>query len=98
MRQILIVGIVSVLAVLGLQNVAAQAPLLVAQVDQKAAKDAKKAKNKRVCRYVRETGSRIRERVCRKQKDWDRMEERAKENVRDAYDGSNRNTTGAGQT
>ncbi len=56
--------------------------------------DKEKAQNKRVCRYVRETGSRIRERVCRKQKDWDRIEERAKENVDRAYDGSNRNTGG----
>ena len=98
MRRMILVVFVSVLTVGGATSVSAQAPLLVAQVDSEAAKKAKKAKNKRVCRYVKETGSRIRERVCRKQKDWDRIEERAKENVRDAYDGSNRNTTGAGET
>ena len=90
----------SVIVVVALASwaILAAPSVALAQADQQAVaqteKEKKKAANKRVCRYVRETGSRIRERICRKQKDWDRIEEQAREDVDRAYEGSNRNTTG----
>ena len=80
-----------------------ESPLLIAQAtaaskaDEKAQKKAqKKEKNKRVCRYIKETGSRIKERVCRKQKDWDRLEERGRESAERAKEGGTRNTAQGG--
>ena len=51
----------------------------------------KKAKDKRVCRRIKVTGSRIKERICRKQSQWDQLEEAARENVQQSYEGSRRN-------
>ena len=53
-------------------------------------KKTKKNPDKRVCRYVRETGSRIREKVCRKQKDWDRIENASQESVERSAMGAKR--------
>jgi len=53
-------------------------------------KKTKKTPDKRVCRYVRETGSRIRQKVCRKQKDWDRIEEASQESVERSAMGAKR--------
>ena len=66
-----------------------------AEETQKAEKKSKKDANKRVCRYVKETGSRIRERVCRRQKDWDRIERVSKENIERSQIGSKRSQSGA---
>ena len=90
-------SVVLVVSVFGLALSTSSPPVLAqsdAQTVAQTEKEKKKAANKRVCRYIRETGSRIRERVCRKQKDWDRIEEQAREDVQRAYEGSNRNTGG----
>jgi len=67
----------------------------LAKVDAKAekkAKKAKKAQKKRECRRVRETGSRIASRVCKKPEQWAREEEHAQEMVRRSSDGARRST------
>ena len=102
-----IIGIlVSVFVVAGVQaqqeteHYPEQNFLQLAQVDDASDEAAKrrakkkKAANKRVCRSMRETGSRIKQRVCRKQKDWDRSERVAQENVERSYQGGRRDTSG----
>ena len=57
--------------------------------DDKAEK-AKKKKDKRVCRRIKVTGSRIKERICQKESEWKRQEEIARENVNQTFEESNR--------
>ncbi len=54
----------------------------------------KKAKNKRVCKRVKVTGSRIPERVCRKESEWKRLQDEARENAERSYEGNSRNISG----
>ncbi len=77
----------------------ADEPLLLAQgaddVERPAKKEKKKKKkDKRVCKRVRSTGSRIPERICRKQSDWDRITKESRESVERSYEGSGRVTAG----
>lgn len=58
-------------------------------------KQQKKKKDKRVCKRVAVIGSRIPEKVCRKQSQWDRMAQQSREEVDRSNDGSARNTAGA---
>ena len=88
MKKILSILVVSC-AALSLQVVAVSPSHADDQV-----KKTKKNPDKRVCRYVRETGSRIRQKVCRKQKDWDRIEQASKETVERSSMGSKRNRSG----
>lgn len=63
----------------------------IAQVDEaQAEKERSKKKNKRVCKRVKTTGSRIPERVCRKQSEWDRMRDNARENAQQTFNERNR--------
>ena len=45
--------------------------------------------DRRVCRRVQVTGSRVKERVCRTQRDWDRLTEESRETVDKAREGGN---------
>lgn len=40
--------------------------------------------NKRVCKKVKPTGSHLRQRVCLKKKEWDSMEDAAREKLRNS--------------
>ena len=71
----------------------ASEPVQLAQADAKKEK-AKKKKDKRVCRKVRTTGSRIPERVCRKESEWKRIEDNARENVEEAFEKGARVSSG----
>ena len=53
-----------------------------------------KAKSKKVCKRVRVTGSRIRERVCRTQRDWDLLERESQETLDRQREAVNQNVTG----
>ena len=76
-------------ALLGTGAVAANADdaVLLAQTDVQE----KKKKDRRVCKKQKVTGSRIKEKVCRKESEWKRINEAARQNVEDARDVSNRN-------
>ena len=84
-----------------LLSVFADAPvnLVYAQADQqtKVEKKAKKGSANRECRRVKETGSRIAKRICKKPEQWAREEELARENIEQTREGANRNTSVAGQ-
>ncbi|MEM7081079.1 MAG: hypothetical protein AAF513_20890 [Pseudomonadota bacterium] len=62
--------------------------------DDKETKKEKK-KDKRVCKRVAVIGSRIPERICRRQSDWDRMEAQSREELDRANDGSARSVGGS---
>ena len=77
--------------------------LQLAQVDDAADSKAKekvakadKKRDKRVCKRQKVTGSRIAERVCRKQSDWDRIRDHAREHVEEAREKSSRSVGGDG--
>lgn len=77
--------------------------LQLAQVDEAADSKAKakvakqdRKKDKRVCKRQKVTGSRIAERVCRKQSDWDRIRDQARESVEYAKEKSSRSVGGDG--
>lgn len=76
-----------------------------AKREAKAAKKAQREKEKlankkdrRVCKRERVTGSRIPEKVCRKESEWERIAERARENVERAREGGDRAVGGAGES
>ncbi len=52
------------------------------------------AKEKQVCKRVRVTGSRIREKVCRTQRDWDHLAEESQETLRKQREARSVNTSG----
>ncbi len=54
----------------------------------------KQAQEKRVCKRVRVTGSRIREKVCRTQRDWDHLAEESQETLRKQRESRSVNTGG----
>ena len=64
-----------------------------AYADDKQA-DSKANPEKRVCKRVKVTGTRIKEKVCRKQRDWDALREESRETVDRARDGGNQNLGG----
>jgi predicted naringenin-chalcone synthase len=51
----------------------------------------------RECRRIKETGSRIAKRVCKKPEQWAREEQIARENIEQSREGANRNTGVSGQ-
>ncbi len=65
-----------------------------ARAEQKKAKQ----KDRRVCKRQKVTGSRIPERVCRKQSEWTRIQDRARENVERTREGSDRAIGGQGES
>lgn len=70
--------------------------ILIAQVDankDEQTKKAKKAKEKPECRRVRETGSRIASRICKKPSQWAREQENSRESVERSIEGARRNTS-----
>ncbi len=55
-------------------------PTTAAAAPSEAAQPAKRVDpEQRVCKTIKVTGSQIRQRVCRKQKEWDRMREESQE-------------------
>jgi hypothetical protein len=62
------------------------------QVEQK-----KKGSANRECRRVKETGSRIAKRVCKKPEQWAREEQMARENIEQSREGASRNSGVSGQ-
>ncbi|MEQ8860734.1 MAG: hypothetical protein RIC56_18985 [Pseudomonadales bacterium] len=67
--------------VVALLAAALATPALAAPAETDTAA-ARNEPNKRVCRTIKVTGSQIRQRVCHKQKEWDRMREEAQEAMR----------------
>lgn len=65
----------------------------VAAGEGEKAKD-QQAQDKRVCKRVRVTGSRIREKVCRTQRDWDHLAEESQETLRKQRESRSVNTNG----
>lgn len=65
--------------------------VLIAQAEQDN-KAVKPKKEKRECRRVRQTGSRIASRVCKKPSEWARISENSKEAVERSIEGTHRNT------
>ncbi len=59
------------------------------------AKKEQKDPNRKVCKRVRVTGSRIKEKICRRQKDWDYIAEESQETLRQQRD-SRSMTAGGG--
>ena len=53
-----------------------------------------KSENKRVCKRVKVTGSRIKERICRTQRDWDHIAEESQETLQRNRDSRSVNTGG----
>jgi hypothetical protein len=72
-------------------SVASAEPLLLAQTE-KADKKVKPKKEKRECRRVRNTGSRIASRECKKPSEWARISEASQDAVRNSVEGTKRNT------
>ncbi len=72
-------------------HAAGVAPVQLAQADQ-VEKKAPKQKQKRECRRVRETGSRIATRVCKKPREWARVDAAGRESVERSVERANRNT------
>ena len=83
-RVIVLVVVAALIAGWSATNHASE-PVQLAQADAKKEKAAKK-KDKRVCRKVRTTGSRIPERICRRESEWKRIEDNARENVEEAFE------------
>ncbi|MCR9260251.1 MAG: hypothetical protein NXH95_11050 [Pseudomonadaceae bacterium] len=67
------------------------------ETQQQLEKKTKKGSANRECRRIKETGSRIAKRVCKKPEQWAREEEMAREAVNQTREESNRNTGAAGQ-
>lgn len=68
-----------------------------AETEKKLEKKTKRGSANRECRRIKETGSRIAKRVCKKPEQWARDEEMARESVNQTREESNRNTGAAGQ-
>ncbi|MCP5178772.1 MAG: hypothetical protein H6993_16195 [Pseudomonadales bacterium] len=58
-----------------------QFPAVAWADDEKSATPTEVRKEQRVCKRIAVTGSRVKERVCRSQRDWDRLAKESQESV-----------------
>jgi hypothetical protein len=79
------------------ENLLARADTATDEAEKSAKKSVKK-KDKRVCKRERKTGSRIPERVCRKESEWKKQQERARESVETTREERMRSTGAAGES
>ena len=75
-----VAGIVFAAAMIGTPSVA------MADKDNAREKSANVDPNKRVCKRVANTGSRVKQRVCHSQREWDRIREASQETLRQQRD------------
>ena len=99
MNKILLLFLSFVLAAGAAQSSMAQDMLLAAAnaetvkaEGERVKKKLAKKKDRRECRKVRSTGSRIPERVCRRESEWRRIEENSRQSVEDSLERSRRDT------
>ena len=101
MNKILLLFLSFVLAAGAAQSSMAQDMLLAAANAETVKAEGERVRKKKIgalslrnreCRKVRSTGSRIPERVCRRESEWRRIEENSRQSVEDSLERSRRDT------